>query len=141
VSLRAIQAKARVEVPFHDVDVMEVVWHGHYVKYFELGRCALLREIDYDYPRMRESGYMWPIVECHLKHVRPARYGQTLEVSAELVEFENRMKIRYVVSDASTGEILTKGHTVQVAVCVESRELQFVSPPALLERVASRVKR
>ena len=38
-----LQASVELEVPFHDVDVMHVAWHGHYVKYFELARCALLR--------------------------------------------------------------------------------------------------
>jgi acyl-CoA thioester hydrolase len=58
-----LSAEVMQEVPFHDVDVMEVVWHGYYVKYFELARCALLRRIDYDYPQMRASGYAWPVAE------------------------------------------------------------------------------
>jgi acyl-CoA thioester hydrolase len=131
-----IAAEVELEVPFHDVDAMEVAWHGHYLKYFENARGALLRSIDYDYPQMRESGYLWPVVECHVKYIRPARYGQKLKASAELVEYENRMKIVYAIQDAATGQVLTRGHTVQVAVDAVSRELQFVSPVALLERVA-----
>jgi acyl-CoA thioester hydrolase len=139
MSASVLVADASVEVPFHDVDVMEVAWHGHYLKYFELARGALLRSIDYDYPQMRASGYLWPVVECRLKYVRPARYGQKLRVSAELVEHENRMKIEYLVRDASSGEVLTRGHTVQLAVCATSGELQFVSPAALTERVTAKV--
>ena len=131
-----ITAEAAIEVPFHDVDVMEVAWHGHYLKYFEIARGALLRAIDYDYAQMCESGYLWPVVECHVKYIRPARYGQKLKATAELVEHENRMKIAYVIRDAASGEVLTRGHTVQVAVSAQSGELQFVSPPALTERVA-----
>ena len=124
-----------VEVPFHDVDAMDVVWHGHYVKYFELARCALLRHIGYDYPQMRASGYAWPVVECHLKYVRPARYGQQLTVRALLLEYENRLKMEFEICDAETGERLTKGFTTQVAVDLRNGELQFVSPPCLLERL------
>ena len=130
-----INAEASVEVPFHDIDLLEVAWHGHYVKYFELGRAALLRRIDYDYPQMRDSGYAWPVVECYLKYVRPARYGQTLRVSATLIEYENRMKINYEIRDAVSGEKLTKGYSVQVAVDMRNGELQFVAPPCLLEKV------
>jgi acyl-CoA thioester hydrolase len=139
MSAPGLKADASVEVPFHDVDVMEVAWHGHYLKYFELARGVLLRAIDYDYPQMRDSGYLWPVVECHLKYVRPARYGQKLRVSAELVEYENRMKIAYVVRDALSAEVLTRGYTVQVAVCAKSGELQFVAPDALIERVTRKV--
>lgn len=129
------RAEVQLEVPFHDVDVMGVAWHGHYVKYFEAARGALLRALGYDYPQMRDSGYLWPVVECQLKYVRPARYGQVLRITARLVEYENRLKIAYEVFDAASGERLTKGHTVQVAVEAETQELQFVSPAALLDRV------
>ena len=61
---------------------------------------------------MRDSGYLWPVVECQLKYVRPARYGQRLRITARLVEYENRLKIAYEVFDAASGERLTKGHTV-----------------------------
>ena len=124
-----LAASVEVEVPFHDVDAMNVAWHGHYVKYFEIARCALLRRFDYDYPQMMASGYMWPVVDCHLRYVRPALYGQRLRVTATLLEYENRLRIGYEIRDAASGERLTKGSTVQVAVDAATRELQFVSPP------------
>ena len=130
-----LTATADVEVPFHDVDAMNVAWHGHYVKYFELARCALLRRFDYDYPEMQASGYLWPIVECQLKYVRPALYSQKLRVEATLLEYENRIKIAYQIRDAETGERLTKGYTVQVAVNAITRELQFVSPEIVFRNV------
>jgi acyl-CoA thioester hydrolase len=130
-----LSAAIELEVPFHDVDAMNVAWHGHYVKYLELARCVLLRRFDYDYPQMQASGYMWPIVECHLKYVRPALYGQKLRVEATLVEYENRLKITYVIQDIATGERLTKAYTVQVAVEARTRELQFVSPAIVLQNL------
>jgi len=133
--MRELSAQVEVDVPFHDVDVMEMAWHGHYVKYLELARCALLRTLDYDYPDMRDSGYMWPIVKCSLKYVQPARYGQKLMVTATLKEWENRLRIDYRIRDAATGAKVTEGSTVQVAVDMKSGELQFVSPPALLDRL------
>jgi acyl-CoA thioester hydrolase len=129
-----------VEVPFHDVDAMNVCWHGHYLKYFESGRAALLREIDYDYPAMQASGYLWPVVEAHLKYVRSATYGQRLEVRATLLEFENRLKIGYEIVDRESGERLTKGYTVQLAVDALTHELQFACPDALTNRVEARCR-
>lgn len=133
-----LQAEIEVEVPFYDVDAMGVAWHGHYVKYCELARCRLLQMIDYDYPRMQESGFLWPVVELRLKFVRPARYGQKVRVRARLAEYENRLKVEFQISDVQSGERLTEGHTIQVAVAAASGELQFVSPPALLDRVEKR---
>ena len=130
-----LTASIEVEVPFHDVDAMNVAWHGHYVKYFEIARCALLRLFDYDYPEMKESGYLWPVVECHLKYVRPALYNQQLRVEATLLEYENRIKIGYEIFDVKSGERLTKGHTVQVAIDAITHELQYVSPAIVFKNL------
>lgn len=128
-------AQTELEIPFHDVDVMGVAWHGHYLRYFEIARCALLRGFDYDYPQMLESGYAWPVVECQVKYVRPLLYGQRVSIVAELIEYENRLKIAYEIRDTVSGELLTRGHTVQLAIEAESQVLQFVSPPVLLEKL------
>jgi acyl-CoA thioester hydrolase len=132
---KVLTASAAVEVPFHDVDAMNVCWHGHYLKYFEAGRAALLRAFDYDYPEMQASGYLWPVVEAHLKYVRPALYGQKLEVHTRLLEYENRLKIGYEIVDLASGTRLTKGYTTQVAVNAATQELQFVSPPVVFEKL------
>ncbi|WP_028534766.1 acyl-CoA thioesterase [Paludibacterium yongneupense] len=131
-------ASVDIEIPFHDVDLLEVAWHGHYLKYFEIARGRLLRQIGYDYPAMRDSGYAWPVTECYLKYVRPARYGQTVRVEARIVEFENRLKMEYRICDAATGEKLTRGWTIQLALEIASMELQFVTPPVLWEKLGRR---
>jgi len=120
---------------FYDIDPMEIVWHGHYVKYLELARSALLAKFDYDYPRMRDSGFGWPIVDMRLKYVRPAAFGQRLKVRAEIVEWENRLRIDYLIRDAGTGAKLNQAYTIQVAVDLATREMRYVSPPVLWERL------
>lgn len=134
--MKSLRATVEVEVPFHDVDVMHVVWHGHYIKYFEVARCALLRLFNYDYPEMKASGYAWPVVSCQLKYIRPARFGQLLCVTATLVEYENRLRISYEVKDKLCGERLTKGESIQVAVDATSGELQLLSPPVVHEELS-----
>jgi acyl-CoA thioester hydrolase len=71
----------------------------------------------------------------HLKYVRPAIYGQQIEVRTQLLEYQNRLKIGYEIVDAASGERLTKGYTIQVAVHAATQELQFVSPPVVFEKL------
>lgn len=123
-----ISANYQVEVPFYDLDPMHIVWHGNYVKYFEEARCQLLRKIGYDYPDMKHSGFYWPIIDMRLKYIKPAKYGQTLHCVATMVEFENRIKIEYLIQCAQSNEKLCKGYTVQVAVSTDSFDMQLVSP-------------
>src|SRR5688572_16105993 len=73
-----------IKVPFHDLDPVGIVWHGNYSKYFEIARCALLETFDYNYDRMAESGYAWPIIDLHLRYVKVARFGEVLNVEARL---------------------------------------------------------
>ena len=134
----SLSAEVEIEIPFFDVDPMAVAWHGHYVKYFEVARCAMLRRIDYDYPKMHESGYLFPVVEIYLRYAKPARYGQAVVMAAEILEYENRLKIGYRIRDKASGQRLTKGWSVQVAVDAKTNELQFVSPKVLVEKMRSR---
>jgi len=123
------------QVQFFDLDPMEIVWHGNYVKYLELVRCALLDRIGYNYLQMKESGYAWPIVDLHLRYAAPATFGQTIRLRASIVEWENRLKIDYLISDAATGKRLTRASSTQVAVDIKSGEMCFVSPPVLFEKL------
>ena len=130
-----LKAEVEIQVPFHDVDGMHVVWHGHYYKYFEVARTKLLQSIDYDVHEMKASGYSWPIIETSCKYVQPMLYNQLIQVSAKIQEYENRLKIIYRISDAKTGEKLATGHTTQVAVDMKNNEMCFVSPKILLKKV------
>jgi acyl-CoA thioester hydrolase len=130
-----ISADVVIKAQFHDLDPMQVVWHGNYVRYLEQARCALLDRIAYNYTEMEASGFAWPVVDLRIKYVRPVRFAQEIVVSAQLVEYANRLKIEYRVRDQATGEVLTKATTVQVAVRIESGELQLDSPPALLDKL------
>ncbi|AKE53145.1 acyl-CoA thioesterase [Kangiella geojedonensis] len=133
----AIAAECFVEVPFFDLDPMHIVWHGNYVKYFEQARCELLRKIDYDYPQMKASGFYWPIIDMRVKYIKPANFGEKLLCIATFKEFENRLKIDYLIQNAQTGEKLCKGYTVQVAVTTTDFEMQLVSPKILQQQLES----
>lgn len=132
---RERSAEVEIEVPFHDVDMVGIVWHGHYAKYFEVARCALLETFNYNYLQMMASGYGWPVIDLRLRYVRPAQFGQKIRVRASLLEWENRLRIEYLVSDAASGERLTRGETVQVAVHMATREMCLVSPDVLFEKL------
>jgi acyl-CoA thioester hydrolase len=130
-----LQAEVEMLVPFFDVDSMDVVWHGHYVKYFEIARCALLERIGHNYQQMRDAGYAWPFIDVQLRYMRGARFNQRIVVRADLVEWENRLKINYLIRDAETGERMTRGSTVQVAVEIASREMLLASPRVFVDAV------
>lgn len=130
-----ITADALMEVPFFDVDSLNIVWHGNYCKYFEIARCELLQKIGYDYAVMRDTGYAFPIVELKAKYILPLVFQQRIRIRAELLEWEHRLKCQYEICDAQTGVVHTRGATVQAAVALGDQHLQLVCPSVFTERV------
>ncbi|ARU28596.1 thioesterase family protein [Cellvibrio sp. PSBB006] len=128
-------------VPFHDVDSLRVVWHGHYVKYLEIARCEFLDSLGYSYAAMEETGYAWPVIDMRLKYVKPLHFGQRVRVRCTLREWEYRLKLDYLISDAKTGERLTKAYTIQVAVDQQTGVMCFESPGVLRERLEAVIGR
>jgi acyl-CoA thioester hydrolase len=128
-------AQIEMQVQFFDLDPMEIVWHGNYVKYLEVVRCALLDKIGYNYLEMKNSGFAWPVIDMQLRYVGPAKFGQNLTLRADIIEWENRLKIDYLISDTATGKRLTRASTTQVAVDIASGEMCFVSPLVLFEKL------
>ncbi len=68
-------AEVELTIPFHDVDMMGVAWHGNYFRYFEVAREALLNQFNYGYRQMKESGYLWPVVDARVQAHRAAPVG------------------------------------------------------------------
>ena len=124
-----------IEVPFFDVDVMQIVWHGHYVKYLEIARCAFLDEVGYNYTVMLKHGHAWPVVKLDLKYVRPARFGQKIRVEMAVTEYESCLRIDYILRDAESGTKLTQAHTTQVAQRLDNGEMQFQTPASWQQAV------
>ena len=123
-----------VKVPFHDLDPVGIVWHGNYTKYFEIARCALLETFDYNYDEMARSGFSWPIIDLHLRYVKAARFGETLDVKATLREWEHRLRIDYLATSAD-GLRVCKGTSIQVAVDMKTNEMCLKSPDILFQRL------
>lgn len=130
-----ISVDVEFPVEFYDVDSMQIVWHGNYAKFMEVARCALLSELHYDYLAMEKSGYAWPVVDLHLKYIRPLRFRQRCRVTATLTEYENCLKIRYVFRDAESGAVVNKAESMQMAVDMKTLESCFVSPQCFLDCV------
>jgi acyl-CoA thioester hydrolase len=128
-------AEVEIAVQFFDLDPMQIVWHGNYVKYLEVARCALLDKIGYNYEQMHASGYIWPIIEMNLRYAGPAKFGQRLLLRAEIVEWENRLRIDYAILDAASGKRINRASTTQVAVDAESGDMCFVSPAILFRKL------
>ena len=130
-----IFAETEITVEFNDLDPMNVVWHGNYIDYFETGRRVLLEKIGYGYVEMMESGYAFPVIDVSAKYLGSLRFLDIARIKAILVEYENRLRIRYEIRNAKTGVLLTKGLSTQMAIDMKAGESCFVCPKILIDKV------
>lgn len=136
----ALSAEVDILVPFHDLDPLGVVWHGHYFKYFELARTELMRGLGFDVEEMKLSGYAWPVVDAQCRYIAPLRYGMRAVVRAELLETAHRLKVGYEIRDKETGQRIVRGYTLQAAVKLGTWEMCFDTPQALLDQLKAAAK-
>lgn len=140
MTIKNISERHTLVVPFFDVDSMNMVWHGNYCKYLELARCQLLDKIGYNYRAMAESGFAFPIVDVHIKYIKPLLFEQSIVITASLIEWQRRLKIHYLISDATTHEKLTTAHTIQAAVDMKTSMLRLECPDIFTHKVHQLLK-
>ena len=111
-----------------------MVWHGRYFKYFETARSDLMDNIGYNYVEMKQSGFLWPIVDAQVRYVRPLSLHQDICVTAVLKEWDMRLVVEYRIKDEK-GLICTRAKTVQVAVNAETGVMRLGLPSEFVDRI------
>lgn len=124
-----------VDVQFNDLDPMNIVWHGNYLKYLEQARCEMFNKIKYTYMDMYNDGYMYPIAKMSCKFIKSARFGDRLKIVSKLVDIEPSIEIKYTIYNAGTDEKLFTAKTMQIGVIVETGESFFIAPENLKMKI------
>ncbi len=107
-----VEHRTQIRVIYADTDAMGVVYHTNYIKWFEVGRCELLRSIGYPYARMEAEGVLLPVAECGCKYKLPAVYDDLLEITARIAEMKGAtVTLEYEIKRHLTGELLVTGFT------------------------------
>lgn len=95
----------------------------------------MLEQVGYPYAAMEESTYFFPVIDLQIRYIKTIVFKQRIKIVATLTEWEHRLVIRYLISDADSGERLCKGSTTQVAVKMPERITQYESPAELINKV------
>ena len=123
-----------LEVPFHDVDSIGVVWHGHYYKYLEIARTALFRSCALDAPDFLAMGLGLVVIETFCRHMHPLRYGDRIRVDTWFKDVENRLCVGYEIIKISSGKRVARGQTKLVTVDA-SGNLLLETPTTIRQRI------
>lgn len=78
------ESTTQTRVRYAETDQMNVVYYGNYAQYFEIGRVESMRALGFTYKRMEDEGVIMPVVEMHVRYLRPATYDDLLTIKTQV---------------------------------------------------------
>jgi acyl-CoA thioester hydrolase len=116
-------------VPFHDLDPMQVMWHGNYLKYFDITRDALFNKLCVDlYQVYEDTQYIFPIIRTSIKHIFPLRFRDKFICRAVLKEVKYKITIAFEIRLIENNRLSAKGKSEQVAIKIPEMETMLRIP-------------
>lgn len=125
----ALTNRTTLRVRFSEVDSMEVVWHGEYVRYMEDGREAFGRQYGIGYTDIRDAGYVVPIVELDVQYKQFLKYGESAIVETRYIRTDAaKILFEYVIFRESDETVVATGSSMQVFVNKATGLLELNNP-------------
>lgn len=126
--MNTLSHKTSIAVRFSEVDSLQIVWHGHFVKYFEDGREAFGKKYGLGYMSVYAEGFAMPIVKVNCDYKSPIKYADEVEVETKFIcTPAAKIIFEYTIFNKTTGKISAVGKTTQVFLS-KSGELQLTVP-------------
>ena len=121
--------ETQMKVAFHDLDPMQVVWHGNYLKYFDVARFGLFADAGIDlYDYMINRHYVFPVTRSSIKHIAPLRPFDEFICRGTVVEAEYKIVMDFEIRLAEDDQLCARGNSEQVAVKYPEMEMKFEVP-------------
>ena len=125
-----LKNRTEVSIKFSEVDSLRVVWHGHYVRYFEDGREAFGKQYNLGYLDVYEHGLAVPLVDLEVKFKRILEYGDSAIIETTFINSPAaKLIFEYKITSAKHGYVVCTGRTTQVFMTPAKKELHITMPP------------
>ena len=122
--------QVEIRVRYSETDQMQVVYHGNYAQYFEIGRVEWLRNKGISYKWMEKNGIMLPVVSLTMNYKKPARYDELLTLKT-ILKSRTTVKIEFEYELYNEKqELLTTGSSI--LVFVDMKTGRPMAPPAYI---------
>jgi len=123
--------RIETRVTYAETDAMGIVYYAHYLRWFEMGRTELMRNLGIAYRELEEQGIYLPVSEVFCKYHTAAKYDDILTVETS-VDFLKRASIQfaYRILRKEDGAVLVTGTTLHAFV---DQEGKIVKVPASLK--------
>lgn len=122
--------RTEILVRFNEADPLGIVWHGHYIRYFEDGREAFGSKYGIGYLDFYKQGIIVPVVSVQCDYKRSLRYGERVTVETQFLPcLAAKLKFNYRLYNSETQQLVANGSSVQVFLDRSNSVLQLTNPP------------
>ena len=129
------ESTVQIRVRFAETDQMNVVYYGNYAQYFEVGRVESIRQLGVVYKDIEASGVVMPVVEMHVRYLRPATYDDLLTVKTTIRELPENYRVEFFQDVYNEqGKLLAAGRVVLYFLEAQTKRKTNI-PPALKEKL------
>jgi acyl-CoA thioester hydrolase len=128
-ALKRQSHEIKMKVPFFDLDPMQMVWHGNYLKYFDIARSELFDGLGVDLFEFHDrTRYIFPIIRSSVKHIRPLKRGDEFICRATVKDARTKIVVAFEIRLVADGTICARGTTEQAAVLAPEMEMVYTIP-------------
>jgi acyl-CoA thioester hydrolase len=121
--------EVELRVPFHDLDPLSMVWHGNYLKYFDIARSELFHSLGVDlFSYFTRTSCLFPITKTSTKHIISLRYRDEFKCRATVIEARYKIVVDFQIRSGENNQLCTKGRSEQLAVKYPEMEMLFEIP-------------
>ena len=121
-----LEHRTEIRVRYAETDRMGIVYHAHYLAWFEVGRTELLRSLGLPYSTLEKDGFLLPVLEVQARYLRPATYDDLVTVITRIGE-KPGLRIRLDYEVHAREQLLVTGHTLHAFINPQGSP---VRPPA-----------
>ncbi len=123
-----------LRVRYAETDRQRMLYHAHYLTYFEVARTEMLRAAGVRYLDLEARGIFLVVTEARVRYRAPAGYDDPLRIRTQVrVATPVRLHFTYAVTRAEGGRVLAEGETTLACVGAEGRPRRL--PPEVAGRL------
>ncbi len=115
------------KVRFVETDMMGVVHHSNYFRWFEIGRVDYLKQAGVDLLQLFNEGIIYPIRDVSCRYISSAKFNDIIHIETEMAEFSRaKMVFTYRILN-DKGALLATGMTQNVFTNAEGKIIMLPS--------------
>jgi len=133
--------RMQYRVIYGDTDAGGLVYNANYLRFMEMGRTEMMRNLAVPYSEMEQEGIILPVTECYLRYKASGRYDDLLTIATSLAElthvtcrFHYRISCLRVEEVGSKELLLVKGFTKHACTDRQGKLLPF--PDKVLAQIS-----